>query len=228
MSVGNGPRGMLTSSGKNPSAYELTKQAILAGKLMPGQQLVETALAEWLNVSRTPIREALTRLEQDGLVERSARGLVVRERSPEEILDIYESRCVLETAVAESAAERRTDHDLRLIQSMVARSDSVKPDGRSSTTALMVDSNRRFHEVVWRASHNESLIDLLQRLDLHLARYPATTLAYEGRWGRSNTQHQALFDAIAARDVAAARAAATLHFSEAREIRLELWRQNLA
>ena len=74
------------------SPYDMLKRAILSGGLAPGQSLVETSLAEWCGVSRTPIREALTRLEQDGLVHHYDGGLVVRVRSPEEILDIYETR----------------------------------------------------------------------------------------------------------------------------------------
>ena len=68
--------------------YERLRQAIIEGDLRPGDQLVEVALAKWCQVSRTPIREALSRLEQDGLVARSDRGLVVLSRSAEEILDI--------------------------------------------------------------------------------------------------------------------------------------------
>lgn len=209
-------------------AYELTKQAILSGELAPGQQLVETVLAERLDVSRTPIREALTRLEYDGLVERNSRGLVVREPTIEELLDIYETRDVLETAAARSAAERRTEHNLRLIESLAANGRALEPDvDDPEIVAQMVETNRRFHESVWHASHNESLIDLLERLHLHLARYPATTLVHPGRWERSNEQHDELVKAIAARKAATAGRIASRHFSEAREIRLELWRNNM-
>src|ERR1700754_1808293 len=85
---------------RQPTPYERLKQAILDGELVPGQQLVEISLAQWCQVSRTPIREALSRLEQDGLALRTDRGLVVRERSPEEILDIYDTRIVLEAMAA--------------------------------------------------------------------------------------------------------------------------------
>ena len=69
------------------SAYDVLKNEILNGDLGPGDKLVETNLAERLQVSRTPIREALTRLEHDGLTERGPRGYFVRQRSPEEIID---------------------------------------------------------------------------------------------------------------------------------------------
>lgn len=199
--------------------YEMLKQAILSGELEPGQPLVETALAEWCEVSRTPIREALTRLEQDGLVDRTDRGMVVRERSPEEILDIYETRLALEAMAGRSAAERRTAHDLRLLKRLLQRCDETP----AKDVAGMAEINRQFHRAVWRASHNESLIDLLERLNLHLARYPETTLAYTGRWKAARREHAQLVAAIEKRDGAAAHDIALRHFTEARNIRLALY-----
>lgn len=74
------------------------------------------ALAEWWEVSRTPIGEALLRLDQDGLTDRTDYGLTVRARSPEEILDVYYTRMVLEATAGRVAAERCTDHDLMLLR----------------------------------------------------------------------------------------------------------------
>src|SRR5690606_24154755 len=102
---------MLLQQPVTVSPYQRIKDAILDASLLPGQQLVESTLAEWCGVSRTPVREALLRLEQDGMVERSDRGLIVRQRSPEEILDIYETRIVLEAAAAKFASERHTRLD---------------------------------------------------------------------------------------------------------------------
>lgn len=199
--------------------YEKIRQALISGELTPGQPLVESALADWCEVSRTPVREALTRLEQDGLINRTAKGLVVRERSPEEIMDLYETRIVLEESVARVAAERRNQVDLSNLRGAVARARAlVKPD---ETT--MVASNLEFHRAVWRASHNESLSDLLERLNLHLARYPATTLSHPGRWRQALKQHEAILAAIEARDGSTASAQAIDHFSVARDIRLKLW-----
>jgi DNA-binding GntR family transcriptional regulator len=204
---------------RQPTPYERLKQAIVTGELAPGQQLVETVLAQWCQVSRTPVREALTRLEQDGLVLRTDRGLVVRERSPEEILDIYETRIVLEATAARVAATRRSAIDvitLRRIADGLERLDTVNENA-------MAGANRDFHRALWRATHNESLIDLLTRLDLHLARYPATTLSQPGRWAEANAEHRAILDAIEAQDLALAADLASGHFAKARDLRLELW-----
>lgn len=200
-------------------AYERIKQAIVTGELIPGQQLVEAALAEWCEVSRTPVREALTRLEQDGIVVRSDRGMVVREDSPEDVLDLYETRIALEANAARMAAERRTFHDLlqmhQLAQNMI---DEMPVD-----SSEMVAANDRFHRSLWRATHNRSMIDLLDRLSLHLGRYPATTLAFPGRWERGSQQHLAIVEAVEARDGDKAATLATEHFTESRDIRLKLW-----
>jgi DNA-binding GntR family transcriptional regulator len=204
---------------RKPSPYERLTQAIVTGELVSGQPLVETALAEWCQVSRTPVREALTRLEQDGLIVRSDRGLVVRERTPEEILDIYDTRIVLEGMAARVAAVRRSHLDLLSLRRIVERLSNVD----ASDTAAMAEGNREFHRAVWRASHNESLTDLLRRQDLHLARFPSATLSQPGRWAESIEEHREMLDAIERQDVRHAAELATAHFTKARELRLALW-----
>lgn len=199
--------------------YERLLQEVLRGEILPGEALTEMALAERLQVSRTPVREALTRLEQDGLVQRTSRGMVVRERSPEEILDIYEVRILLETDAARLAAERRSSLDvftLRRIAGELEQMDISDPDARA-------DANRDFHHAIWRAAHSEPIWDLLRRVDMHLARYPTTTLAYPGRWETSLNEHRLLVAAIEERDGEKAAQASTGHFTAARDIRLKLW-----
>jgi DNA-binding GntR family transcriptional regulator len=199
--------------------YERLKAGILNGSVAAGDPLVEVPLAEWLGVSRTPVREALTRLEQDGLVVRTSRGLVVRERSPEEILDIYETRIVLEATAARTAAERRSDVDMMALRRAAADLHSMV----DPTEEEMASSNRVFHHTVWRAAHNEALFDLLQRLDHHLSRFPATTLSQPGRWVAANAEHDGIVAAIEARDGVRAGELTAEHFTAARNIRLELW-----
>ena len=211
--------GLLQTSKERKAPYDLLKVAILRGELKAGQVLVETTLAALCQVSRTPIHEALTRLEQDGLVERVDRGLVVRRRSPQEILNIYEVRIALEATVGRVAAERRTEHEIRLLRRILEQTEKVQTGDQDA----MVEMNQRFHEALWHAAHNESLLDLLERLNLHLGRYPRTTLSFPGRWDVAKLQHVALIDAVEARDSAAAFDIALHHFTEARDIRLQLW-----
>ena len=218
-----GTRSSLSSQAHRANAYEQIKQAILAGELSPGEMLREIQLAEWCGVSRTPVREALQRLEQDGLVTSSRHGLIVRRRSPEEILDLYEVRIVLEGTAARVAAGRRTDHDLRQLRWALAADETVPADD----LAQMVDVNKQFNRLVWTASHNESLGDLLDRLLLHLGRFPQTTLARPGRWAQNCAYHRDVAAAIERRDSKTAQALAESHFSAARDIRLDLFAQEV-
>jgi DNA-binding GntR family transcriptional regulator len=204
------------------SPYEQMKNAIVVGDFAPGQLLTESALASEYDTSRTPIREALTRLEQDGLISRTSRGLVVRERSPGEILDIYEVRIVLEATAARVAAARRTPMDVLNLKRISKHLEQLKTDDE----AIFASENRKFHRALWQATHNEALLDLLERLDLHLVRYPATTLARPGRWEESNIEHSELVAAIEAGDSGRAGEVAARHFSEARDLRLAIWAES--
>lgn len=200
-------------------AYRWLREAVADGRLLPGQALRELQVAEWTGVSRTPVREALQRLELEGVLRREGQDLVVRRRSPEEILDVYSTRILLEGAAAGCAAERRTEHDLMQLRWALARgSEAVEGD-----VAAMVDTNKAFNRRIWRAAHNDSLVDLLDRLTVHLARYPETTLVSPGRWAQSQANHAALLAAVEARDPERARTLAAEHFTQAREIRLALF-----
>lgn len=206
-------------TGPRKSAYQRMKEAILALEHLPGEPLVETELARRYGISRTPVREALYRLEHDGLVQRSENGLIVRNRSPEEILDLYVVWIALEATAAEVACVRRSDVDLVRIRGRQKTFEASRDD----TPAVKASTNRAFHHAIWRATHNESLQDLLERLDLHLGRYPETTLEHPGRWETSVAEHRELIDAIAARDGDTAATIARRHLTAARDIRLEMW-----
>lgn len=222
-SAGMETRGTRSVKGGALSTYDQLKDAIISGRIAPDEPLVESALARRFRVSRTPIREALSRLEQDGLVERRERGLGVRSRSPEEILDLYETRIALEVKAAEVAAERRTEFDLIRLRHLVEAGAGLDPDDLDGISA----NNDAFHAAVWAASRNNSLVDLLERLNLHLLRYPNTTLAFAGRWERALDEHRELVDAIAARDSARCASLADQHFRAARDIRLATWQNAL-
>jgi DNA-binding GntR family transcriptional regulator len=199
------------------TVYEHLYADILSGKLEAGSALVEASLAARYGTSRTPVREALRRLEQDGLLERSARSLRVRSRSPEEILEVYEVRIALEGIAARSAAEKRTELDLMRLRTAA---DDMR-NTQSRNPRAMAEANRRFHETLWAASHNSTLIDLLGRLHAHLLRYPETTLSEPGRWEEALDEHDDLVAAIAGRDQHRALQLAETHMTAARDIRIQ-------
>ena len=199
--------------------YHQIRAAIVDGTFPTDTPLTETTLASQFNVSRTPVREALRRLEQDGLVERGARGMQVRARSPEEILQIYEVRIVLEGSAARAAAERRTELDvLKLEQVHAAMLAAPTADPQQ-----LAAHNRKFHEAIWATSHNATIIDLLGRVNAHLIRYRGTTLSIEGRWTTALKEHQQLLEAIKAGDRERAGKIAEEHMAGARNARLQLY-----
>ena len=200
-----------------PSTYDRLRQDILDGTLPPGRPLVEAVLAARYQVSRTPVREALRRLEQDGLVERVDRTMRVRRHSAEEILELYEVRTILETAAVRAAAERRTEFDVARMERLLRRMEAS-----NLTREQRAPLNREFHSALWRASHNGVLFDTLERLYVHSLRYLHTTLTGQERWDASLRQHRDIVDAILAGDGEAAAGLLGEHLREARDIRLQL------
>lgn len=210
-------------SAKDP--YETIRSGIVDGTYRPGMALIEVQFAELCGVSRTPVREALNRLEHDGLIERSQRGgYFVRKRSPEEICDLYEVRINLEGLAATVAAQRRGRLDLmridRALTTWEVEGEGLDPMGRARL-------NEDFHRSIWMASGSEPLIDLLNRLNLHLTLYPSTTMSVPGRWDASVKEHRQLVEAIRAQDAERASEIATKHFTAALEIRLALFEENM-
>jgi DNA-binding GntR family transcriptional regulator len=196
--------------------YDRLRQDIVAGEITPGTALVEVALAERYGISRTPVREALRRLQQDGLIERRDRSLRVRAVSTEQVLEIYEVRIALEGIAARSAAEHRSAYDLaRLRAAAEAMREADVADPRA-----MAAANLRFHQALWAAGRNETLVELLDRLQVHVARYPETTLADPGRWDTAIAEHDAIVDAVDTRDEQRAKRLAEEHMTAARDIRL--------
>lgn len=200
------------------NVYTRIRDDIVAGALPPGEPLVEITMAGRYGTSRTPVREALRRLEQDGLVERADRGMRVRARSPEEVLEIYDVRIGLEATAGRWAALRRTELDLVRLRGAHQRMVELDP----VDPTRMAEANRRFHEALWAAGHNGTLIDLLRHLSAHLTRYPATTLTRPGRWAAVLDEHARLIDAVAGRDAERAGEVAGEHMAAAREIRLRM------
>lgn len=211
------PAGAAPSPGR--SAYLQLSEEIINGELPPGTALVEAQLANRLGVSRTPIREALSRLEQEGFVERHDRGLRVRTRSIEEIMEIYEIRVELEAIAARAAARKRSDLDLMLIE----KAHRNMCEATASGTGEMVEVNRAFHTALWRAGGNKTLADLLARLNIQLQRYHSTTLSEPGRWDEANREHGELVDAIREQDADRAADIARAHIGRARDLRLAMY-----
>jgi DNA-binding GntR family transcriptional regulator len=205
------------------TVFEQLRVEILDGTLPAGYALREVALAERFHVSRTPIRDALSRLEQTGLAVRGQRGLIVKQVDPQAVVQVYSLRILLEEQAAGEAAEARSINDVLTLQALVERDRSLKdPDEQT-----MIRTNMKFHETVWASAHNTVLDDLLHRLTGHLIHDPGTTLAVDGRWDHALGEHAQLVEAISSRNSAKAREVAKQHFTTALELRMGLLRKNI-
>jgi len=198
-------------------AYDLVLEAIDRGEFRPGDRLVESELAERFGVSRTPIREALQRLEAQSVLARDGRSLVVSALDHDQLGELYVVRAELEGLAARLAAQHAAPEEIRLLHDMVRRDRDLVDEPE-----LLARANRRFHRQVHLASHNRYLIQQLDMVHRSMALLATTFLAAEGRGARALNQHEAIVCSIEARDGAAADAAIRTHISEAFETRLRL------
>ncbi|PWG13553.1 GntR family transcriptional regulator [Streptomyces sp. V2] len=189
------------------------REDLLSGALDPGGPLLETALSTRYGVSRTPVRDALGRLEQDGLVERVARGYRVRAVTAEDILEIHEARIALESAAAASAALRRTDLDLaRLAHHHRLLAERSEPGEIGAADA-------RFHEALWLSGHNTTIAGLLERLVTQMRLFDREPSA-PGNREITHAEHERILRAVREHDPRAARREVAAHLGRDRDVRL--------
>lgn len=203
---------------KSEVLYEKLRFDLMQGVISPGDRISEAELSRQYEVSRSPIREAVVRLEADGLLVRSGLVIHVHERTDGEIIDIYRVRIELEASIAADAAVRRDDIDLMNLHAAIEAEAEIDPADDSA----VVTANRRIHDALAAASHNATLTELQQRLTAQIAMLPATTLKAPGRWARAHREHSEIVKAVEARDPATAREVADRHMTEAKDLRLTL------
>jgi DNA-binding GntR family transcriptional regulator len=197
--------------------YQLILDAIDGGALVGGSRLIETELAERFGVSRTPVREALKRLEAQGVAAVDGRRLVVATLDHDQLGELYEVRAVVEGLAARLAARHAAPEEIAVLRQMVEADRALIDRPRELSQA-----NKRFHRQMHRASHNRYLDQMLQGMRRTLALLATTTLAVPGRGAQSVAEHDAIIRAIEARDEDAAEAAARLHISNAFVSRLKI------
>ncbi len=198
-------------------AYSLILEAIDEGVYKPGDRLVESDLAERLGVSRTPIREALQRLETQSLLTRDGRSLIVSSLDHNQRAELYVVRAELEGLAASLAAHHATEEEMRVLRDMVEKDRMLV-----GNPGAMARANRRFHKQIHLASHNRFLMQQLGLVHRSMALIATTSLAAVGRDAAAIAEHDAIVRAIEARDSAAARAALRAHISKAFVTRLKL------
>lgn len=201
----------------NKDAYTLILEAIDSGIYRPGDRLVESELAERFGVSRTPIREALQRLETQSLLARDGRSLIVASLDHNQMAELYVVRTELEGLAARLAARHATEEEIQVLREMVSEDRALLDD-----PAALARANRRFHKMIHLASHNRFLVQQLDLVHRSMALMATTSLAAQGRGEIALAEHKAIVDAIARRDEEAAYKALRDHISVAFVTRLKL------
>ncbi|MEM6323983.1 MAG: GntR family transcriptional regulator, partial [Pseudomonadota bacterium] len=191
-------------------AYAMILEAIDVGQYKPGTRLVESELAERFGVSRTPIREALQRLETQSLLTRDGRSLMVSSLDHNQMSELYAVRTELEGLAARLAAQHASTEEVRVLARMVQDDRALLSD-----PSALARANKRFHKQIHLASHNRYLVQQLDLVHQSMALLATTSLAVEGRGERALEEHQQIVDAIAAHDGDAAYHALKDHISQA-------------
>ncbi len=205
------------TSSRSELVYQRLRNAVRTGALKPGQRVMEVEVANWLEVSRTPVREALRRLEAEGLLKLEPRtGLVVASISRQAMLELYVMREVLEGTAARLCARHASDPELTELEALVER--EARLDGNWKELA---QHNRLFHEAIHRGAHNRYLEKSLAAVNdtMHLLG-PSQMLIPERAQG-ARAEHAEIYRAIRAHDADAAGAAARRHVRSAQQQRLK-------
>jgi len=198
--------------------YEELKSAIVDLRLAPGDPLREATLAEQLGVSKTPIREALTRLEQEGLVETTSfKGAVVSGYSRQDLIEIYELRELLENAAARVAAESMPDADRDRLGRICRESRKLAKGGDAPGLAALISA---FDDVLFDQVRNSRIRALIGNLRAHLTRIGQLTAEIPGRIEASVDEHEKILEAIAARDPELAERQMSRHIRSVRDDQL--------
>lgn len=195
--------------------FETLREAIIQGRLRPGERMMEIQLAEEMGVSRTPVREAIRKLELEGFVVMVPRkGAFVAGISIKDIVNVFEVRAAMEALAAGLAAERITSEEMEeLERSLVQINEVSSRDNIDDIVAL--DSS--FHDIIYRASRNERLIQIVTHLQEQIHRFRTASLSQPGRTKWALGEHKKIVEAISDRNVELAQSLAREHIENAEQ-----------
>ena len=200
--------------------YERIREAITSGVLTPGTRITERALAQELGTSPTPVREALRRLEQEGLLERKGtRGIYVAQLPTSALSEMLYLQALLRGAAARLAAQKLTDDDLRELRDLLRQMEAAAEAGAAETIYTL---SRRFHQAIETASGNDLLITFLNTIDAFERSHHILAIKEEldnrpMLLLRSHSEHTEIARALSARDAGRAEALMREHTQRAGE-----------
>lgn len=189
--------------------FNTLRQAILTGELKPGERLMEIHLANKLGVSRTPIREAIRKLELEGLVTMiPRRGAEVAQITGKSLQDVLEVRRSLDALCAELACERISEEELEALEMACKTFEEATHTGEVRAIAA---ADVALHDIIIRATDNKRLVQLVNNLAEQTYRYRFEYIKDYSMHGRLVEEHRVIFEAIRKRDKATAAQAAVIH-----------------
>ena len=202
------------SSGE--AAYDALLASIRDGRFAPGDRLREEEVGQELNLSRTPVREALRRLEADGIIEHRPRiGAVIRQLDGREVVELYEMRVVFERTAAELAAQHGTEAEFDTLQAL---NEDIATERHSPARAAAI--NQTFHRALYIAARNRFLLEAARALNNSLLLLGPTTFTEDARIDVVVQQHQDIIDGLRNRRPEAAGGAAEAHLETSLRHRL--------
>ncbi len=194
-------------------AYSAIRNDILAGRIAPSGRLVQDELARRLGISRTPVREAIVRLEHEGLVTLlPRRGAVVNRVTPQDILDIYEVREELERLAVRLTARKGNSYDIRGLRQTLRKMERISP----TRVAEYYKLNRAFHLLMAAAAANRPLSSALESLWDQATNFHMFTMYSTAELRRMTVTHELLADVAEREDAAEIERAVSEHIAEAR------------
>lgn len=200
-------------------AYDVLREEIVKGSLRPNQRVVESEISKKLGMSRTPIRDALRRLELTGYVTTSrGGGLIVTDHTPSQIRGIYEIREALETMAIRLACQRATDQQIATVEEY---HKSCAESANQRDINRFIELNKAFHEELYEACSNEDMMSLIRLYrDQYFDRRIVRTFSNQ-EWRRTIKEHQSILEAIRVRSITKAQKAVSQHIRTVMRTALE-------
>jgi DNA-binding GntR family transcriptional regulator len=193
--------------------FESLREAIINQQLEPGERMMEIQMAEEMGVSRTPVREAIRKLELEGLVVMVPRkGAYVAGLSLKDVADVFEIRRALEGLAAELAVDRITDDELENLERYLVK---IAEEIERGDLNKVVEIDTDFHTLLYQASRNQRLSQIINNLREQIQRFRATSLSQPGRMKEAVEEHRKIVEAISSRDGETARRLAQEHIENA-------------
>ncbi|ACL74411.1 GntR family transcriptional regulator [Ruminiclostridium cellulolyticum] len=189
--------------------FNSLREAIIIGELRPGERLMEVQLAEKMGVSRTPVREAIRKLELEGLVDMIPRkGAHVAELSIKDIMDVLEVRASLDGLATSLAAERITDDELKELKHINSQfANYIEKENLNGS----IKKDAEFHDIIYRASRNDKLISIINNLREQVQRFRVIYLKDYNNSKNLIKEHNDIYEAVSSRSMENARNIAKTH-----------------